>query len=84
MAVTVRGHVTLNGEIYRDDDAWIDGCRNCTCSVSLCIGQERMTKFCLGGNLNKRLVFELQAQGPFTMTAIFSDKQLEVILFSNS
>uniref|UniRef100_A0A671QGY7 NEL-like protein 2 n=1 Tax=Sinocyclocheilus anshuiensis TaxID=1608454 RepID=A0A671QGY7_9TELE len=23
---------TLNGEIYRDDDAWIDGCRNCTCS----------------------------------------------------
>uniref|UniRef100_A0A8C1CNQ5 NEL-like protein 2 n=1 Tax=Cyprinus carpio carpio TaxID=630221 RepID=A0A8C1CNQ5_CYPCA len=23
---------TLNREIYRDDDAWIDGCRNCTCS----------------------------------------------------
>ncbi len=37
-------------------------------------GQERMTKFCLGGNLNKRLFFERQAQGPFTMSAIFSDK----------
>lgn len=36
--------------------------------------QDRMTWFCLGGNLNKRWLFELQAQGPFTMTAIFSDK----------
>ncbi|TRY66587.1 hypothetical protein DNTS_002822 [Danionella cerebrum] len=23
---------TLNGESFRDNDAWIDGCRNCTCS----------------------------------------------------
>ncbi|KAK3517827.1 hypothetical protein QTP70_021022 [Hemibagrus guttatus] len=22
---------TLNGEIYRDEDVWIDGCKNCTC-----------------------------------------------------
>lgn len=24
---------TLNGEIYRDEDVWIDGCKNCTCLV---------------------------------------------------
>uniref|UniRef100_A0AAY4EPY2 Protein kinase C-binding protein NELL2 n=1 Tax=Denticeps clupeoides TaxID=299321 RepID=A0AAY4EPY2_9TELE len=25
---------SLDGEVYREGDAWIDGCRNCTCSVS--------------------------------------------------
>ena len=29
---------SVKGVVYREDEGWTDGCRNCTCTVGLTLG----------------------------------------------